>query len=73
MRSVSESFIGDTIFLKDSPVEALPGFKIPKSMVFAGIYPIDNTQYEALKKAIDKLVLNDSAVTVTPESRFVAK
>ncbi|XP_055595718.1 translation factor GUF1 homolog, mitochondrial-like [Uranotaenia lowii] len=69
MRTSKESNIGDTLFLKkDKNCEPLPGFKPQKAMVFAGVYPSDQSQHPYLKNAIDKLVLNDSAVTVTPDS-----
>lgn len=73
MRSVSEAHIGDTLFLKDQKVEPLPGFKLPKPMVYAGIYPMDQSQYHDLSTAISKLVLNDSAVSVAKESRLKMK
>lgn len=65
-----EAFIGDTMHLKDHTVEPLETFNPPKPMVFAGVYPIDQTQYPSLQAAIDKLVLNDSAVQVTLDSRY---
>lgn len=69
MKSAAEACIGDTLHLKDQPVEALPGFEPPKAMVFAGIYPMDQTQHVSMRKAIEKLVLNDCSVTVCAESR----
>ncbi|XP_058451064.1 translation factor GUF1 homolog, mitochondrial [Malaya genurostris] len=69
MRTSKESNIGDTLFLKkDKTCEALPGFKPQQPMVFAGVYPSDQSQHPYLKGAIEKLMLNDSAVTVTPDS-----
>ncbi|XP_015596783.1 translation factor GUF1 homolog, mitochondrial [Cephus cinctus] len=68
MRSSAEAHMGDTIHLKEALVEPLPGFKPAKSMVFAGIYPADQSQLPDLKNAIEKLILNDSAVTATTES-----
>ncbi len=68
MRNVKEAMIGDTFYQKGHPVEALPGFKEPKPMVFAGIYPIDNSEYEAVKDAIEKLTLNDPSVFVEKET-----
>lgn len=68
MRNVKEALIGDTFFLKGHPVEALPGFKEPKPMVFAGIYPVDNSEYEHVRDAIDKLILNDPSVFVEKET-----
>lgn len=64
MRSSHEAHIGDTICLKGQTVEALPGFKPVRPMVFAGIYPTDQSQHVNLRNAIEKLTLNDSAVSV---------
>jgi len=61
--------IGDTVTLqKDAVEEALPGFRIIKPVVFAGIYPIDSTDFEALREALFKLQLNDSALHIEQES-----
>ncbi|XP_058121256.1 translation factor GUF1 homolog, mitochondrial [Anopheles coustani] len=69
MRTSKESQIGDTVYLKrDKSCVPLPGFKPQQPMVFAGVYPPDQTQHPVLKGAIEKLVLNDSAVTVMPDS-----
>ncbi|KAI5703081.1 hypothetical protein M8J75_007455 [Diaphorina citri] len=68
MRTVKEAHIGDTIHLKDTPVPPLIGFKKTQPMVFSGVYPLDQSQHTALRGAIEKLVLNDSAVTVSVES-----
>lgn len=65
-----EAHIGDTLHLRHESVEPLEGFKAPKPMVFAGVYPMDQSQFISLQTAIDKLILNDSAVTVTLESRY---
>ncbi|CAL7948862.1 unnamed protein product [Xylocopa violacea] len=68
MRSPKEAVIGDTLHLKNDVVEPLLGFKSPKPMVFSGVYPIDKSQFEAMRAAIEKLTLNDSSVSVTLES-----
>ncbi|XP_066505106.1 translation factor Guf1, mitochondrial [Hoplias malabaricus] len=68
MKEVKEAQIGDTLHLHKQPVEALPGFKPAKSMVFAGIYPMDQSEYTALRSAVEKLTLNDSSVTVQRDS-----
>ncbi|XP_012279778.1 translation factor GUF1 homolog, mitochondrial isoform X2 [Orussus abietinus] len=68
MRTSEEAHIGDTLHLKDKPVEALPGFKAAKPMVFAGIYPMDQSQNIELKNALEKLILNDNAVTIELDS-----
>lgn len=69
MRSVKEAQIGDTFHSKDVPVKPFPGFKPTQPMVFAGIYPVDQTQNLSLRSAIEKLTLTDSAVTMEPEIR----
>eukprot|EP00959_Pyramimonas_sp_CCMP1952_P172925 3613670-Pyramimonas_sp.AAC.1 len=48
-------------------VEALPGFKPAKPMVFSGIYPEVSSEYDALRTALSKLTLNDASVDVQPE------
>ncbi|KAM9850328.1 translation factor Guf1, mitochondrial [Aulostomus maculatus] len=68
MKDVKEAQIGDTFYLKDRPVEALPGFKPAKAMVFAGMYPTDQSEYPGLRSAVDRLTLNDSSVTVQRDS-----
>ncbi|XP_012296537.1 translation factor GUF1, mitochondrial isoform X2 [Aotus nancymaae] len=68
MKDVTEAQIGDTLHLHKQPVEPLPGFKSAKPMVFAGIYPVDQSEYNNLKSAIEKLTLNDSSVTVHRDS-----
>jgi len=77
VKSVRETRIGDTIthWPQQSSVvtypvatEPLPGFKEVKPVVFAGIFPTEAVDYEALKEALGKLVLNDSALTYEPES-----
>ncbi|KAL3266565.1 hypothetical protein HHI36_010731 [Cryptolaemus montrouzieri] len=64
MRNIKEAVVGDTLHVTSSPVGPLPGFQPPKSMVFAGIYPANLSEHTDLRKAIEKLTLNDSAVTV---------
>nr|CAH7722851.1 unnamed protein product [Callosobruchus chinensis] len=64
MRSSKEAHIGDTIHHVGETVEVLPGFQPLKPMVFAGIYPMDQSQHIHLRGAIEKLALNDSAVTI---------
>uniref|UniRef100_A0A2K6ARS0 GTP binding elongation factor GUF1 n=1 Tax=Macaca nemestrina TaxID=9545 RepID=A0A2K6ARS0_MACNE len=68
MKNVIEAQIGDTLYLHKQPVEPLPGFKSAKPMVFAGMYPVDQSEYNNLKSAIEKLTLNDSSVTVHRDS-----
>ncbi|XP_019268519.2 translation factor GUF1, mitochondrial isoform X1 [Panthera pardus] len=68
MKDVTEAQIGDTLYLHKQQVEPLPGFKSAKPMVFAGMYPIDQSEYNNLKSAIEKLTINDSSVTVHRDS-----
>ena len=69
MKSSAEVKIGDTITHKDKPCpEPLAGFKEIRPMVFSGIYPIDTSDYEALKTAMGKLQINDAAFTFQTES-----
>ncbi|XP_019818238.2 translation factor GUF1, mitochondrial isoform X2 [Bos indicus] len=68
MKDVTEAQIGDTLYLHKQPVEPLPGFKSAKPMVFAGMYPVDQSEYNNLKSAIEKLTLNDSSVVVHRDS-----
>ncbi|XP_064916875.1 translation factor GUF1, mitochondrial isoform X2 [Columba livia] len=68
MKEVTEAQIGDTLFFYKQPVEPLPGFKSAKPMVFAGMYPVDQTEYNNLKSALERLTLNDSSVTVHRDS-----
>ncbi|XP_046395532.1 translation factor GUF1 homolog, mitochondrial [Ischnura elegans] len=68
MRSPSEVCIGDTFHKKDEAVEQLPDLKKATPLVFAGIYPNDQSQYLALRSALEKLVLNDSTVSMVPDS-----
>lgn len=71
MRNIKEAIIGDTFYNSTTPVGPLPGFQPPKPMVFAGIYPSGLSEYGELKKAIEKLTLNDSAVSVELDTRYV--
>lgn len=68
MRNSKEAIIGDTYYLKGVAVEPLEAFKKLRPMIFAGIYPSEQSQHIALRGAIEKLVLNDSVVTVSPDT-----
>lgn len=69
IKITSDVKIGDTITLQKYPAkEALPGFKLISPVVFAGIYPIDSSDFEALRDALVKLQLNDSAMHIEQES-----
>ncbi len=69
MRDVRDLRVGDTIFDVQHPAsKALAGFKEIKPMVFCGVYPIDANQYPDLKEALEKLRLNDAAISWEPET-----
>ena len=69
IKSLSDIRVGDTITLKNRPApEPLPGYKKVNPMVYCGIYPIDGSDYENLKVALEKLKLNDAALEYEPES-----
>ena len=69
IKSVAETKVGDTITDASNPAkEALPGYKQVQPMVFCGIYPADGADYENLKDALDKLVLNDASLSYEPET-----
>ena len=69
IKNVRDTRVGDTITLVDNPAtEPLPGYKKVNSMVFCGIYPADGSKYGDLRDALDKLQLNDAALSFEPES-----
>ncbi len=69
IKNIGDTRVGDTVTLKDNPaVSALPGFKAAQPMVFAGIYPADGAKYPDLRDALEKLQLNDAALTFEPET-----
>jgi GTP-binding protein LepA len=69
VRSVSETRAGDTIFdARNRAASPLPGYKDVHSMVFAGIYTTDTSQYESLRDALAKLKLNDASLQYEPET-----
>lgn len=69
IKNTADVKVGDTVTLQKAPVEEpLPGFRLIKPVVFAGIYPIDATDFEALRDALVKLQLNDSALHIEQES-----
>lgn len=69
VKTVSDLHVGDTITQKASPAkEPLPGYKKANSMVYCGMYPIDGSEYEPLKDALEKLKLNDAALNYEPET-----
>ena len=61
--------VGDTLTYRDRPcAEALPGYREAKPMVYTGLFPIDNKDYENLRDALEKLRVNDPSLTWTPET-----
>ena len=69
IKNVSETRVGDTVTLADNPCdEALPGFKQALPMVYSGIYPADGAKYGDLREALEKLQLNDAALSFEPET-----
>ncbi len=68
IKSVSDIKVGDTITLAKNPGELLPGYKPMKPMVFCGLYPIESNKYTDLRDALEKLKLNDAALTFEPET-----
>ena len=70
MRSVKEASIGDTVYKTSAPVEPFPGFAPAKPMVFAGVYPMDQSEHPQLRSALEKLLLNDPSVECAIESRY---
>ncbi len=69
IKDVKNCRVGDTITHKNNPAsEPLPGYKKVKPMVFSGLYPSDNADYEVLKEALEKLQLNDASFTFEPET-----
>jgi GTP-binding protein LepA len=68
VKTVADARVGDTMGADVDGLAPLPGFRDVKSMVFSGLYPIDAEQYEPLKEALGKLVLNDAALVYEPET-----
>lgn len=64
MKKVDEARVGDTIHHFGKDVDPFPGFKPAHPMVFAGIYPVESSEFESLRDAIEKLTLNDASVSV---------
>ncbi len=69
IKRVADSRVGETITEAGRPTATpLPGFREAKPMVFSGLYPVEDTEYQALRDALEKLRLNDSAFSFEPES-----
>jgi elongation factor 4 len=70
MKNIQEAKIGDTFYgpkLDKKQVNALPGFEVSKCMVYAGIYPTDPSDYDELKRSLEKLQLSDASIKVEHE------
>ena len=68
IKELKAALVGDTVTLAARPAkEPLPGFKEVKPQVFAGLYPVEANQYEALRDALEKLQLNDASLRYEPE------
>ena len=69
IKELKAAQVGDTVTLAENPAaEPLPGFKEIKPQVFAGLYPVEANEYEALRDALEKLHLNDSSLRYEPET-----
>ena len=69
IKNLSDIHVGDTVTLKNEPAEkALAGYKKVTPMVYCGLYPVDGSEYENLKIALEKLQLNDAALVYEPET-----
>ncbi len=69
VKDVRQSKVGDTITsLRHGATEPLTGYREPRPMVYSGLYPVDGSEYPELREALDKLQLNDAALTYEPET-----
>jgi GTP-binding protein LepA len=69
VKNVRQARVGDTLTTVKNPAkESLHGYRDPKPMVFSGLYPLDGSEYPALREALDKLRLNDAALVYEPET-----
>ncbi len=69
IKSISDVHVGDTITLASNPADnPLPGYKPMKPMVYCGLYPIESNKFEDLREALEKLKLNDAALSFEPET-----
>jgi GTP-binding protein LepA len=69
VKDVRQSRVGDTVTLQHKPAkESIGGYRDPRPMVYSGLYPIDGSEYPMLREALDKLLLNDAALTYEPET-----
>ncbi|MFC4127562.1 translation elongation factor 4 [Nocardia rhizosphaerae] len=69
VKDVRQSKVGDTVTTaRDGAAQALAGYQEPRPMVYSGLYPVDGSDYPDLRDALDKLQLNDAALTYVPET-----
>ena len=69
IKSISDVEVGDTITLDSNPADSkLPGYKPMKPMVYCGLYPIESNKFEDLREALEKMKLNDAALSFEPET-----
>jgi GTP-binding protein LepA len=69
VKDVRQSKVGDTVTSqRHGATEALTGYREPRPMVYSGLYPVDGSDYPELREALDKLQLNDAALTYEPET-----
>lgn len=69
IKNVRDTAVGDTVTLKQAPAaKPLPGYKPVQQMVFCGMYPVDGADYPALRDALEKVQLNDAALSFEPET-----
>jgi GTP-binding protein LepA len=68
LKDVAQAKVGDTVTVSGQRVEPLPGYREPRPMVYAGLYPIEGDDFPDLRDALDRLRLNDAALVYEPES-----
>ena len=68
IKDVGQARVGETVTIASRPAEALVGYRDPKPMVFCGLYPIVGDDFADLREALERLRLNDSSFTYTPET-----
>lgn len=69
IRTANEAHLGSTVHRSKDSITPLSSFASPRPMVYAGLYPIDQSQFQSLRVALDKLLINDSGVTIEMETR----
>ena len=69
IKTIQDTRVGDTITLANNPTEeALPGYRKLNPMVYAGLYPVDSSDYNDLRESLERLQLNDAALQFEPET-----